>query len=96
MTMPEERFHAQFGEDFCSDLMEDGAGDAIQKAVDRVFPMMTPFFGAADSRNNAMFRKWGIKLRTNEEMREDYIGRARTLVEEKFGLSLPDPVGAAA
>ena len=97
MTMPEERFHAQFGEDFCTDLIaDDGARDAIQAAVERVFPLMTPFFGAAGSRNNAMFRKWGIKLRTNEEMREDYINRARTLIEDKLGLSLPDPAQAAA
>ena len=95
MTMPEERFHAQFGEDFCSDLIEDEAlREQIQITIDRVFPMMTPFFGAAGSRNNAMFRNWGIKLRTNEEMREDYIGRAKTLVENNLGLSLPDPVDA--
>ena len=86
ITMPEERFHAQFGEDFCSDLIaDDGARAQVQDAVDRVFPQMTPFFGAARSSNNAMFRKWGIKLRTNEEMRQDYVDRARTLVEEKLG-----------
>ena len=97
MTMPEERFHAQFGEDFCTDLVaEGGARDEVQDAIERVLPIMTPFFGAAQSRNNATFRKWGIKLRANEEMREDYINRARTLVEEKLGLSLPDPARAAA
>ena len=68
----------------------------VQEAVNRVFPMMPAFFGAAGSRNNAIFRKWGIKLRTNEEMREDYIARAKALIEEKMGLTLPDPAGAAA
>lgn len=97
MTMPEERFHAQFGEDFCTDLLEDDSVRAeVQEAVNRVFPMMPAFFGAAGSRNNAIFRKWGIKLRTNEEMREDYIARAKALIEEKMGLTLPDPAGAAA
>lgn len=91
MTMPEERFHAQFGEDFTSDLIETDAGRAeVQDAIDRIFPSLPAFFGSPKSKNNAIFRKWGIKLRTNEEMRADYIVRAREVVEEKFGLNLPD------
>jgi ring-1,2-phenylacetyl-CoA epoxidase subunit PaaA len=91
MTMPEERFHAQFGEDFCTDLMETKDGRAqVQAALDKVFPSMPAFFGRPGSKNNEMFRRWGIKLRTNEEMREDYLRRARDLVEGKLGLKLPD------
>ena len=68
MTMPEERFHAQFGEDFCSDLVKTDEGRrAVQAALDKVFPMMPSFFGRAGSANNAIYRKWGIKMRTNEE-----------------------------
>jgi ring-1,2-phenylacetyl-CoA epoxidase subunit PaaA len=90
MTMPEERFHAQFGEDFCSDLIETETGRTeVQDAIDRVFPHLPAFFGRPGSKNNALFRKWGIKLRTNEDMRADYIERAREIVETKLGLSLP-------
>ena len=96
MTMPEERFHAQFGEDFCADLIEAGEKEALQAALDKVFPWMPAFFGRAGSRNNEIYRKWGIKLRTNEEMREDYINRARELVEGKLGLRLPDVEAAPA
>ena len=88
--MPEERFHAQFGEDFCADLIEAGEKEAVQVALNKVFPWMPTFFGRAGSRNNEIYRKWGIKLRTNEEMREDYINRARELVEGKLGMRLPD------
>ena len=90
MTMPEERFHAQFGEDFCIDLIatEDGR-EAVQSGIDRYFPLLPPFFGRANSPNNALFRKFGIKQRTNEGMRADYVGRARQLVEEKLNLTLP-------
>ena len=94
--MPEERFHAQFGEDFCSDLLEAGEAPALQNAVNKVFPWMPAFFGRAGSRNNQIYRKWGIKLRTNEEMREDYINRARELVEGKLGMRLPDVEAAPA
>ena len=52
--------------------------------------------GRAGSRNNEIYRKWGIKLRTNEEMREDYIYRARELVEGKLGMRLPDVEAAPA
>ena len=91
MTMSEERFHAQFGEDFCSDLLETDDGRAqVQEAIYRIFPLMPAFFGSPRSKNNEIFRKWGIKLRTNVEMRDDYIVRARGVVQDKLGLTLPE------
>ncbi len=89
MTMPEERFHAQFGKDFVSDLVATPEGrHRVQEAIDRFFPMVPAFFGRPNSRNNEIFRKWGIKQRSNEEMLADYLRRARALVEE-LGLRLP-------
>lgn len=97
MTMPEERFHAQFGEDFCTDMIEKKKPRAeVQDAINRIFPSMPAFFGASKSKNNEIFRKWGIKLRTNDEMRADYVARARDLVEGKLGLALPDVAVKAA
>jgi ring-1,2-phenylacetyl-CoA epoxidase subunit PaaA len=90
MTMPEERFHAQFGKDFTSELLETEAGrKEIQDAVDRYYPYLPAFFGKPVSRNNEIFRKWGIKHRTNLEMRDDYIRRATALCDE-LGLTLPE------
>ncbi len=90
MTMPEERFHAQFGKDFSAELCRTEAGRAaVQDAVNRFFPTLPAFFGRPNSRNNEIFRKWGIKKRSNEEMRDDYIRRVREVVEE-IGLELPD------
>lgn len=90
MTMPEERFHAQFGEDFCTDLCQSAAGrGAVQDAITRIAPTLPAFFGRPGSKNNAVFRKWRLKRRTNEEMREDYRIRAKALVEDRMGLVLP-------
>ncbi len=90
MTMPEERFHADFGRDMCEDILKKPGGKAmLQRYLDQVFPEMLKFFGSAGSKNNAIYRKWGIKKRTNEEMRDDYIRRARELVEGTLGLKLP-------
>jgi ring-1,2-phenylacetyl-CoA epoxidase subunit PaaA len=97
MTMPEERFHAQFGKDFCTELCKTPEGRAkVQDAIDRYFPMLPAFFGKSGSQNNALFRKFGIKQRPNEEMRADYLTRARALVEDHLKLKLPEVAAEAA
>lgn len=96
MTMPEERFHAQFGKDFCIELCKSAEGRAaVQDAINRYFPLLPPFFGAAGSANNATFRRFGIKQRKNEEMLADFVERARKLVEDELGLKLPTLADAA-
>jgi ring-1,2-phenylacetyl-CoA epoxidase subunit PaaA len=94
-TMPEERFHAQFGEDFAAELVKTPEGKArLQDAINRYFPYLPAFFGGSKSRNNQIFRKWGIKLRTNDDMRADFLNRARE-VTAKYGLTLPEYKEAA-
>jgi len=94
-TMPEEKFHAQFGRDFCTELIKDPKSRAlVQDAVNSFFPHAPNFFGSANSKNNEIFRNFGIKLRKNEEMRADYIARAKE-VTDSLGLTLPDLAAAA-
>ena len=96
MTMPEERFHAQFGKDFCTELCATEEGrQRVQDAIDRYFPMLPAFFGGSRSANNEIFRKWGIKQRTNDDMRADFLQRARALVEDHLKLKLPEAKAAA-
>ncbi len=90
MTMPEEKFHAKFGEDFTKDLISSKKGKKeIQDAINRYYPMLPAFFGRAGSKNNEIYRKWGIKKRKNEEMLNDYINLTRDLVIKKLNLELP-------
>ena len=89
ITMPEEKFHAKFGKDFCLELIQAGRGEEVQDAINRYFPLTPAFFGASNSKNNEMFRKWHLKQRTNDEMRNDFLGRVTELVEKDFGLRLP-------
>jgi ring-1,2-phenylacetyl-CoA epoxidase subunit PaaA len=90
MTMAEERFHADFGESSCVEFCKTAEGRArVQDAIGRVYPRMTAFFGASGSRNNAIFRAWRIKRRTNEEMCADYQARVEDLVRSRLGLALP-------
>ncbi len=93
MTMPEEKFHVQFGLDFTSEILENEENRAdVQEVVNRYFPMMHKFFGRPQSENNRIYRKWGIKQRTNEDMAQDYVQRIRETIVGKFNLSLPEPV----
>jgi ring-1,2-phenylacetyl-CoA epoxidase subunit PaaA len=89
-TMPEEKFHAQFGLDFCVDLVQDAEGRAkVQRAVNAFFPEAPKFFGSSGSKNNELFRRYGLKLRTNEDMRADYMARAKSTVDP-LGITLPE------
>lgn len=88
-TMPEEKFHAQFGKDICTELVRTPQGKArVQDVLNRRYPAMLPFFGKTNSRNNEIYRKYGLKQRRNDEMRADYIERVRELVTG-LGLTLP-------
>ena len=89
-TMPEEKFHAQFGRDFCAELVKTPKGRTmVQDAVNRYFPYLPHFFGAANSKNNEMYRQYGLKQRKNEEMRADYMNRAKDLLDS-LGLEMPE------
>lgn len=88
-TMPEEKFHHQFGVEFSKELVKTPEGrKKLQAAINKVFPGLPAFFGSARSKNNETYRRFGIKVRTNEEMRADYLARAKSVVEE-LGLELP-------
>lgn len=97
MTMPEEKFHAQFGRDFCAELCQTEEGRRqVQEAINQYFPLLPPFFGSSKSRNNEIYMRWGIKQRANDDMRADFVRRARKLVEDELGLTLPDAQAFAA
>jgi ring-1,2-phenylacetyl-CoA epoxidase subunit PaaA len=81
--MPEEKYHAGFGRNRMTELCKTPEGKAeVQKAVDIIFPFALPFFGQSKSSNNELFRRWGIKQRTNGMMRGDFICRVEELLKE--------------
>jgi ring-1,2-phenylacetyl-CoA epoxidase subunit PaaA len=90
VTMPEEKFHAQFGKDCCTELCKTEEGRRhVQQAIDDYAPYLPQFFGAAGSKNNEMYRKYGLKERKNEDMRADFLSRAQAVVTE-IGLRFPE------
>ncbi|MDE3078055.1 MAG: phenylacetate-CoA oxygenase subunit PaaI [Chloroflexota bacterium] len=89
-TLPEERFHTGFGRQRLKQVVKTPEGRAeAQAALDKLYPVTLGFFGASISRNNELYRRWHLKKRTNDEMREDYTRRVREVAAE-LGLTMPE------
>lgn len=89
--LPEERFHVSFGKAHAREMAADPeACAALQAAVDGLVAFTVPFFGRSESPNNEAFRRWGVKLRTNDEARAEWALRARRFVEDELGLRFPE------
>lgn len=87
--MPEEKFHAGFGKNRLEQLASTEEGKAqAQRAVHRLFAVVLPFFGQSQSKNNELFRKWGVKQRSNGVMRGDFIARVQALCDA-LGIERP-------
>lgn len=89
--MPEERFHVSFGAVRTKELARQPARRAeVQEAVNALVTFSLPFFGRSRSSNNDAFRRWGIKNRTNDQARAEFIERTRAFVVKDAGLEYPD------
>jgi len=89
--MPEERFHVSFGAVRTKELARQPARRAeVQEAVNALVTFSLPFFGRSRSSNNDAFRRWGIKNRTNDQARAEFIERTRAFVVDDAGLEYPD------
>jgi len=90
----EENFHKKQGQDI---VIRMAQGTPMQKAmvqdaINRWWWPTLMMFGPrdSDSPNSAVLIRWGIKTRTNDELRQEFIDQ---LVPElhTLGLSVPDP-----
>lgn len=88
-TMPEERFHVGLGRKIVGELLLDPRQrPAVERALQSLFVVTLGFFGRADSSNNRLYLRWGVKRRTNTAMRRDYVQRVRAYATE-LALTLP-------
>ena len=46
-------------------------------------------FGGDRSKSNERYRYWGIKSRTNEEMRAEYFAEVMAIIRGKWGIAVP-------
>jgi len=89
-TYAEEKFHAGLGRDIVKALLHDDPDSRprLQAAFDKLFPETLDFFGSSSSTNNEMFLRWGLKRRSNREMRQDYVNQVREYLL-KTGFQMP-------
>ena len=88
----EEKGHVSFGLYKCRDLIDQGRADEVQAAIDRWYPEALDMFGNAKSKRDHKYIKWGLKRRTNQQAREQYIAEAEPIIRE-LGLVVPDVSG---
>lgn len=86
----EEAFHARAGIEYARDLCKTPAGKkACQEGLEKWWPAVLDMFGRSKSKNSDIYVKWGIKARSNEELRQDYI-RDTVPILESLDLKVPD------
>ncbi|MCS7245697.1 MAG: 1,2-phenylacetyl-CoA epoxidase subunit A [candidate division WOR-3 bacterium] len=90
----EEAVHLKYGEEIVLELASGTKKqrEMLQDALNRWwFPIMH-FFGPPDeaSTNTQTAMKWKIKIKTNDELRQEYLSRYVPLIRE-IGLEIPDP-----
>jgi ring-1,2-phenylacetyl-CoA epoxidase subunit PaaA len=90
----EENFHKKQGQDIVIRLARGTPGQKamVQDAIDRWWWPTVMMFGPPDddSPNTPVLKRWGIKTRTNDELRQVFLDE---IVPElhALGLSVPDP-----
>ena len=85
----EEKGHVSFGLYKCRDLIDQGRGDEVQAAIDRWYPEALDMFGNAKSKRDHKYIRWGLKRRTNEQARKQYMAEVRPIIRD-LGLTVPD------
>ena len=88
----EEVGHAHLGERMIARACATPEKRAeAQEALERWYPAGLDMFGRAASKKQHDYIRWGLRQRTNEEMRRDFIAEVNPILEA-LGLAPPDPL----
>jgi ring-1,2-phenylacetyl-CoA epoxidase subunit PaaA len=90
-VVKEEMGHIGFGASKAAELAAKGdeGKERLQKAVDFWYPKALDMFGRSGSKRSERYRYWGLKRRSNEQARKEYIREVDPLIV-KLGLQVPD------
>ena len=89
----EELGHIEYGYNKTVELLSKGdeQKERVQKAVDNWYVRALDMFGRSESSRAQRYRHWGLKRRTNEQARSDYIAEVNPILVS-MGLKIPDPL----
>ena len=87
----EELGHIEYGYNKTLELIQSGdeGKQRAQKAVDNCYVRALDMFGRAGSKRSERYRYWGLKRRSNEQARQDYINEVGPILTN-MGLKVPD------
>lgn len=90
-VMDEEAGHIDYGTTRTAELAAMGGEqkERIQRSVDFWYVTGLDMFGSSTSKRAERYRHFGLKRRTNEEARQQYIAEVDPLIEQ-MGLRVPD------
>jgi ring-1,2-phenylacetyl-CoA epoxidase subunit PaaA len=85
----EEKFHIRHGEHWVQRLTGDPrTRDEAQATFDKWYIRTMNIFGRPRSKKNEVYRRYRLKLRDNDEVRQAFAAEVAALCE-KFGLTVP-------
>ena len=86
----DEEFHTKAGFLHLEEICATPEGKAaVQERLKKWWPAALDMFGRSSSVNSPVYVKWGIKMHTNEQLRQQYIAGAVPEIE-KLALEVPD------
>jgi ring-1,2-phenylacetyl-CoA epoxidase subunit PaaA len=88
----EELGHIEYGFNKTVELIESGdeGKEKAQRAVDFWYVKALDMFGRSGSKRSDRYRYWGLKRRSNEQARRDYMNEVDPVLR-RIGLTVPDP-----
>lgn len=91
-VMDEEAGHIDYGATRTAELAAVGGEqkERIQRSVDFWYVTGLDMFGSSTSKRAERYRHYGLKRRTNEEARRQYVAEVDPLIRQ-MGLVVPDP-----
>jgi ring-1,2-phenylacetyl-CoA epoxidase subunit PaaA len=91
-VLREEEGHVGHGENLTAEMAASDDPEQrrrIQDSLNRWYPQGLDMFDMSESRRSERFVYWGIKKRTNEQARQDYLDEVNPKIEA-MGLQIPD------
>ena len=92
-VLEEEEGHIDYGTTRTAEAAGKGgeAKERIQKSLDAWYAQALDMFGSSTSQRAERYRQFGLKRRTNEEARQEFLAEVNPLIEG-MGLRVPDPL----
>ena len=91
VILKEEIGHVGYGGSKTAELMAKGdeSRERLQNALNYWYVKALDMFGRAESKRSERYRFWGLKRRSNEQARKEYITEVNPLIV-KLGLQVPE------